>query len=156
MKLSRKNPQASNGVHLAVLCDVEDMGIQNTVYGDKHNLRLTFLVDEKDAHGECFRVTDICTASVHSDSKLCAYARSLLGCDPGDDLETEDLLGCCCRLETELKANIKGKVYARVIGSAPLRPDERGPAIPLTFQRAKNRPAPTAAPSAQRPEARPN
>jgi hypothetical protein len=158
MKLSRnKHPQASNGLHLAVLADVEDMGIQNTVYGEKRNLRLTFLVDEKDPHGDPLRVTDITTASYHPDSKLTGYVCALLGDEPGDDVETEDLINRCCRLTTELKANSKGKLYARIIAKEPLRPGERGPAIPLTFQRAETRPTRTAGSSAQRrPEVRPN
>ena len=157
MKLSRKSPQPSNGSHLAVLADIEDKGIQSTFFGEKHTLHLTFLLDEKDPHGELFRVTDICTASAHADAKLSKYARALLGNDPGD-LETEDLVGRCCRLETEQKANAKGKVYARIISSASLRGDERGPAIPLSFQRAKDRPTQTTGLSnaQRRPEARPN
>ena len=143
MKLTRKHPQPSNGSHLAVLADIEDMGIQNTSFGDKPTLRLTFLVDEKDPHGELFRVTDFCTASAHDKAKLSRYARALLGNDPGDDLETEDLIGRCCGLETEQKANTKGKVYPRIISCRPLRTDECGPAIPLGFQRAKNRPPQT-------------
>src|SRR5580765_7222749 len=155
MKLSRnKHLQASNGLHLAVLADVEDMGIQNSVYGQKHNLRLVFLVDEKDTQGEPLRVTDICTASSHPDSKLTKYARALLAGDPGDDLETEDLLGRCCWLETELKPNTKGKPYAHVVNSTPLRGDEPGLAIPLTFQRAENRPPRTTKSGTQRPEVR--
>ena len=158
MKLSRKQPQPSNGSHLAVLADIEDMGIQNTGFGEKPTLRLTLLVDEKDPRGELFRVTDICTASAHPDAKLSEYARALLGGDPGDDLETEDLIGRCCGLETQQKANAKGKVYARVISIAPLRMDECGLAIPLGFQRAKNRPTQTTGLSStqRRPEARPN
>ena len=159
MKLSRKHPQPSNGWHCAVLADIEDLGMQDSAFGEKHTLRLTFLVDEKDPNGELFRITDLCSASPHVESKLTKYARVLLGGDPGDDLETEDLLGRCCRLETEVKANIKGKAYARIIASAPLQPGESGPAIPLNFQRAGKRPAQTTRlSSAQRrpPEARPN
>jgi hypothetical protein len=159
MKLSRKHPQPSNGWHCAVLADIEDLGMQDSAFGEKHTLRLTFLVDEKDPNGELFRVTDLCSASPHVDSKLTRYARVLLGCDPGDELETEELLRRCCRLETEVKANLKGKGYPRIIASAPLQPEESGPAIPLNFQRAGNRPPRTTGlSSAQRgtPEARPN
>jgi hypothetical protein len=118
---------------------------------------LTFLLDEKDPHGELFRVTDLCTASADAAAKLSEYAGALLGSDPGDDLETEDLIGHCCGLETEQKANAKGKVYARIVSVRPLRADECGPAIPLGFQRAKNRLTQTGLSSTQhRPEARPN
>lgn len=65
MKLTRRKqrPQATDGPHLATLCDVQDLGIQNTNFGERHNLRLIFLIDELDPKGEPLQVSLICTAS---------------------------------------------------------------------------------------------
>jgi hypothetical protein len=102
------------------------------------------------------QVTDLATASANENSKLTRYATVLLGCDPGEDLQTEDLVGLCCQLRTEQKTNRKGQSYARVIERKPLPAGEKGPAIPLNFTRAENRPHTTQSSAPPRPEARPN
>lgn len=141
MKLTRRKqrPQATDGPHLATLCDVQDLGIQNTNFGERHNLRLIFLIDELDPKGEPLQVSLICTASAHENSKLTALTRLLLGDQATEDVDTSDLLGRSCCLTTEQQANSRGKVFAQIVSQRALQPGETPPSIPIDFERNENR-----------------
>ncbi len=142
MKLTRRKqrPQASDGPHLSTLADVQDLGIQNTNFGERHNLRLVFLIGESDPKGEPLQVSLICTASAHENSKLTALTRLLLGDQATEDVDTSDLLGKSCCLTTEQQANSRGKVFAQIVSQRALRPGDQGPSIPIDYERSENRP----------------
>lgn len=141
MRIKRKKyEQASNGWHNAVCADVIDLGIQKTRFGNKEQIRLVFLIDERDATGEPIQVFDTMTASTWETSKLTEYTRALTGAVPPDDFDPDQLIGRTCRLETEQQTSDKGKTYANIVRKAPMKAGEHAPGIPLNYVRAKDRP----------------
>ena len=60
----------SEGLHQAVLADIEDLGMLPTQWGDKHKIRFVWLTDEADSKGFTKRAFDKFTFSLNEKATL--------------------------------------------------------------------------------------
>ena len=87
-----KFEQAKAGDQPAVISKFEDLGNQETAYGDKAQCQITYVLAETDSKGRQKRVAQRLTASLHEKSKLSAVLIAILGSVP-DTFESDVLVG---------------------------------------------------------------
>ncbi len=114
-----------------------DLPGQQPEYGLKDLIRVTFLLNQKAPDGSPIQVNLLVSASLHSDSKLCALL-SALGVTPGLEFDTEQLIGRTSRLETRQRT-ANGRTFSNIVATKPLRRRDQPVAILLTFKRAEAR-----------------
>lgn len=126
------------GEHVAVLADVEDRGVRDTKYGSQFQVRLWFLVDQKNSNGKHIKVTRTYNKSLNETSSLRKDVKSILGNDPGYKYDIEKLIGLNVRLVIEHQTR-EGRTFAGV--AAILKPAKGGKVltIPNEFVRAQTK-----------------
>lgn len=131
----------SEGVHAAVLADIEDLGVVQTSFGPKEKVRFTWLTDEADENGRTKYLFKRYTKSLHEKASLRKDVEKILGKPLGDvkAFDVESLIGSQNALIVEHSEGTDGKVYANV--SSILKPKGAKVEIPSDFQRKKDRPA---------------
>ncbi len=82
----------SAGKQAAVVAKFEDMGMQDTKFGERAQCRIVYVLAEVDSNGRQKRVSQTLTASLHEKSKLSALLSKLLGNVP-DDFDSDVLIG---------------------------------------------------------------
>ncbi|MGB9072513.1 MAG: hypothetical protein WCC22_07550 [Terriglobales bacterium] len=87
-----KFEQATAGEQPAVISRFEDIGTQETRYGDRSQCRITYTLAELDSNGRQKRIAQTLTASLHEKSKLSALLTALLGEVP-DVFKSDSLIG---------------------------------------------------------------
>ncbi len=87
-----KFEQASAGKQPAVIAKFEDIGVQETKFGDRSQCRITYVLAEVDANGRQKRIGQTLTASLHEKAKLTAVLTAILGTVP-DEFDSEVLIG---------------------------------------------------------------
>lgn len=95
MKLKKgesKFEQANAGKQPAVISRFEDIGTQETKFGDKAQCRITYVLAEVDSNGRQKRMNQTLTASLNEKSKLTAVLTAILGSVP-DEFDSEMLIG---------------------------------------------------------------
>jgi hypothetical protein len=95
MQLKRgesKFEQATAGTHAAVVARFEDIGVQETKFGDRAQCRIVYVLAEVDSSGRQKRISQTLTASLHEKSKLTAVLTQILGSVP-DTFDSESLIG---------------------------------------------------------------
>ena len=107
-------PIPSEGAHIATVKDVRDLGIRPTSYGDKHQLRLDWLLDETSEAGQALMAFQTFTASLGEKSNLRKAIKSILGRDPGPEYDTDDLIGRRATLVLGHDEGSGGRIYANV------------------------------------------
>lgn len=83
---------ATAGKHAAVIAKFEDLGVQETRFGDRSQCRLVYVLAEVDSSGRQKRISQTLTASLHEKSKLTAVLTQILGSVP-DEFDSETLIG---------------------------------------------------------------
>ncbi len=82
-------PQAPAGQHVAVCCDVADLGVVKTTYNNEekhqHKIRVWFQIAELDGQGKRFLVSRRLTLSMHKKAALRAFLESWRGKPYGED-----------------------------------------------------------------------
>lgn len=116
----KEYPIASEGVVLIVLADVEDLGIQNSeLYGPKPQVRLTWVVDEKDPEGNYFVIARTFTNSLHEKSNLYPIVMDMLGKRPPVPYDLEGLLGKVnlgvLKQKKETKGKYEGRTFTNIV-----------------------------------------
>lgn len=89
------------GIHSAVCVDVIDLGIQDTEFGPKHKLRLTFELEAKKEDGTTpFAVSKSFTASLHPKATLAQFIGKWRGkpIADGESINLEKLIGASATL----------------------------------------------------------
>ena len=139
MKLQLPNvPEpASPGTHVAVVCDVQDLGLTQTKWGEKHRMRIAFMVAQRDSGGKNKVCSLFCNASIHRQSTLAGMVKNITGQYPRNNWDTETLVGLDCMITTELSED---GAYSNVTSVKPLPPKTPTVIIPLDYTRAKDRP----------------
>jgi hypothetical protein len=136
MKIRRKQPQqpASNGWHAGILVAIDDLGIRATPWGPQAKISMRFLLDEKDAAGQNIRVSKMYNPTATSGSAFYMAVEAITGKPPvfdsHDDLETNELCGTPCQVQTQQRVTSKG-TFANVTGLRPAAPGQPAIAIPL-------------------------
>jgi len=87
-----KFEQATAGKQAAVIAKFEDIGVQDTKFGDRAQCRIVYVLAECDSSGRQKRISQTLTASLHEKSKLTAVLTQILGSVP-DEFDSEVLIG---------------------------------------------------------------
>jgi hypothetical protein len=113
------DPPAS-GEHVATLAKIADLGIQQTTYGDKPQVRLRFEVEERDSRGARKFITRTLTNSLHEKSNFSRFFNEI-GKPLGDgDVDTDSLIGT--RFTIALShVRVDGKIKVRIESVSPLQ-----------------------------------
>jgi len=75
-----------------VIAKFEDIGTQETKFGDRAQCRIVYVLAECDSNGRQKRISQTLTASLHEKSELSAVLAQILGTVP-DEFESELLIG---------------------------------------------------------------
>jgi len=98
-----ENPTA--GLHQAVCVDVIDLGIKDTNFGPKPQLKLVFQLDENKEDGSPMSIPRTYTASLHEKSSLRKDLKSWRGADLTSDehggFDLEALIGAQAQVNIE-------------------------------------------------------
>ncbi len=138
-KVKKQYPQSADGIHAAVLVDVEDLGERSTQWGTKHKVRLCFMTEELDPEGQPIFVSDFPVLSLDERARLHAIVTALTGVAPEDDVDLDTLIGRRCQLNIKQSTGADGLVYANVRQVLPPNPRDPILAVPIDFVRAKDR-----------------
>lgn len=87
-----KFEQATAGKRAAVIAKFEDIGTQETKFGDRAQCRIVCVLAECDSSGRQKRISQTLTASLHEKSKLTALLNQILGSVP-DEFDSDVLIG---------------------------------------------------------------
>jgi hypothetical protein len=87
-----KFEQVTAGKQPAVIAKFEDIGTQETKFGDRAQCRIVYVLAECDSSGRQKRISQTLTASLHEKSKLTAVLTQILGSVP-DEFDSETLIG---------------------------------------------------------------
>lgn len=124
--------KASEGTHQSVLNSIDDLGTQPQTYNgvtkNVHMLRLFWQIEEKDDDGSPIFVTEKMSLSLHEKSKLYARVKGLFGKTPPASLDTDKLIGTQTNIvvvHNPGKGANEGKVYANIVATLKLRPDQK-------------------------------
>lgn len=82
----------SAGKQVAVIAKFEDIGMQDTKFGERAQCRIVYVLAEVDSNGRQKRVSQTLTASLHEKSKLSGLINKLLGNVP-DEFDSNVLIG---------------------------------------------------------------
>ena len=109
-------PLAPEGVHLATLIEVKDMGMVESDFGPKHRARFTWEV----AHnGAKYRVFQSFNVSMDPKAHLRRAIADILGRDPGGNFDLETLVGSTVPLVLGHDEGNNGITYANVRAILP-------------------------------------
>jgi hypothetical protein len=109
---SKKFQLPKQGTHLATLSEYEDLGFQPDVFNEgqeKHQIKLVF---ELEAGGRQFFW---CNFSLHPMSKLYEVVSALLGANPPEIVELDELIGNRCEVEIEHYTNAKRQLRSKIV-----------------------------------------
>lgn len=87
-----KFEQVSAGKQAAVIAKFEDIGVQETKFGERSQCRIVYVLAECDSNGRQKRISQTLTASLHEKSKLSAVLTQILGNVP-DEFDSDILIG---------------------------------------------------------------
>jgi hypothetical protein len=115
---------APEGLWPAVCCDVYDLGIVNTPFGDQVKIEITWQLEERDPKtNKRFLISQRYTPSLHEKSKLRPLLESWRGRkftkDEEREFDIEKLLGICCQVQLVHSIKDEGRVYANVQACVP-------------------------------------
>ena len=120
---------APQGVYEAGLESWEDLGVRDYGAGrPRHMLRLWMLLNHLDAKGEPYRVSILCTASLHRKSKLYSVVLALNDGVVPTELNLDFLLGALCQVIVSHRKDEQGRTWANI--DSVLRPAAKSPAVP--------------------------
>ena len=109
---------APQGNHDAVFCDVEDLGVVETQYGKKHQIRLVWQLAEKMEDGRPFTIGRRYGLSLHEKAALFKDLKTYAKKAPPQNLDLETLIGKPCQiLVTHVERD--GSTYANVQAVLP-------------------------------------
>lgn len=130
------------GVHHAVCCDVVDLGIVSTPFGDKSQVQIRWQVDLANSKGDRYVVRKNYTRTLAPKANLRKDLEMWRG-RPMTEKETEmfdleRLLGINCQIQVMHKLADNGSVYANVVAVLPIAKNVAKIAVE-NYQRQKDR-----------------
>jgi hypothetical protein len=135
---------APEGLHSAVCCDVVDLGLQQTRWGESHKVEIRWQLEDHDPRTEKpFMVVQRYTLSLHEKSRV----RPMLEAWRGQKLKTEELegfdleklIGVNCQVQVIHNIKDVGEVYARVQAVVPPAKGAPKPRIGRDYIRVADR-----------------
>lgn len=118
---------APEGTHLAVCCDVVDLGMVEGDWGTKHMVQIRWQLGDDEIgyrdDGKPWLVTKRFTLSLHEKSKLRPFLESWRGKrftqEELSGFDLEKLLNACCQLQVIHGEGQNGRVYANIMAILP-------------------------------------
>jgi hypothetical protein len=116
---------APEGLHAAVCCDVVDLGLQQTPWGEKHKVEIRWQIEEvnPDNDNKPFLVSKRFTLSLHEKANLRSTLEAWRGRkfteEELDGFDLEKLIGAVCQVQIIHNAVDEGQVYANVQAVVP-------------------------------------
>jgi hypothetical protein len=144
-KMKKEFEVPDEGSYLAVVADVEHLPAQTTPWGVQKQVRVKWLLQQLGKDGKELSVIATFNESLDDRSKLFAAITDITGIAPGEQYDTENLIGLNCRLTIKPKKKLDGGLFPKVV--AILRPAKGDPVllIPAWFKRAGNNNMPPSA-----------
>jgi hypothetical protein len=132
--------KVSEGVHIGVLADIVDLGMQPSQYGEKHKVRLVWLTDEVDSQGYTKRAFETYTFSLHEKADLRKRLEPIakenkITIPSSGKFDVDVFIGVNRQLVIQHNENQKGDVFANVSSTLALKPDMYKLSIPADFKR---------------------
>ena len=123
-KPKKEYSPAPEGLHAAVCCDVVDLGILKSAFGEKHKVEIRWMLEENDPKTELpFMVVSRYTLSLHEKAKLRPMLEGWRGrnfsVEELEGFDLENLLGVNCQLQIIHNIADEGQVYANVQAVIP-------------------------------------
>ena len=115
---------APEGLWPAVCCDVYDLGLVQTQFGEQVKIEISWQLEERDPKtNRRFLVSQRYTPSLHEKSKLRPLLESWRGRrftkDEEKEFDIEKLLGACCQLQVVHAIKDEGRCFANVQACVP-------------------------------------
>src|SRR6266576_542536 len=139
----KEYPLPAEVMNLIVLADVEDLGVQqNEYYGARKEVRLTWVLNQKDPEGNYFVIGRNYTSSLNEKSNLYADVKDMIGKVPPEEMDIEGLIGTVNQGVIKHSPGKKGtknegKTFANIKAFLAPRPGETF-AVPKDFVRGKD------------------
>lgn len=121
---------APEGLHIAVCCDVVDLGMVDTTFGKKPQVRVMWQLEELNAKTQQrFRVQKTYTPSLNEKANLRKDLEAWIGKKftaaqldqfSTSGLDLEKMIGKCCQIQVTHKLADNGTVYSNVTAIVPL------------------------------------
>jgi len=118
-KNKREFSPAPEGLHSAVCCDVVDLGMQQSPWGEAHKVEIRWQLEEKDPKSDRpYMVVSRYTLSLHEKSRLRPMLEAWRGRkfnnDELDGFDLEALVGVNCQIQVCHNIKDDGEVFANV------------------------------------------
>ena len=115
---------APPGLHQAVCVDVVDLGMQDTKYGRKRQLKIVWQLKSKNEKGERFQVRGTYTQSLHEKSRLRHDLETWRGKPFKDsdlrEFDVEKLIGANCQIQVIHRVSAQGRTYGNAQAIVPI------------------------------------
>jgi hypothetical protein len=121
----REFTPAPEGLHQAVCCDVVDLGLQQTPWGEKQKVELRWELDSlNDGTGRPHLTTKRYTLSLNEKATLRQHLEAWRGrrftAEELGGFDLEKLLGVNCQLQIVHELSDQGRIFANVQAVVPL------------------------------------
>jgi len=118
---------APPGLHQAVCVDVVDLGMQDTSFGRKRQLKIIWQIKSKNEKGERFQVRGTYTQSLHEKSRLRHDLETWRGRPFKNDelaaFDVEKLIGVNCQIQVIHRVSKQGRTYGNAQAIVPMSPE---------------------------------
>jgi hypothetical protein len=115
---------APPGLHQAVCVDVVDLGMQDTKFGRKRQLKIVWQLKSKNEKGERFQVRGTYTQSLHEKSRLRHDLQTWRGKPFKDadlrEFDVEKLIGANCQIQVIHRVSSTGRTYGNAQAIVPI------------------------------------
>ncbi len=126
----------SEGEHLAVIVDIRSYPNIVTRFGTKDRLAIQYLTEEQN-DGKPLGIFEFFNASWNEKANLRKRVKSVLGKDPGEQYDLEDLINRNVRIIVE-HVEADGKKYANITTVLRPLPGTKTLEVPKDFKRGGN------------------
>lgn len=135
---------APEGLWQAVCCDVVDLGLVKDTFGEKHKVKLVWLIEENDPKTKKpFSVSKRFNLSLHEKASLRKDLESWRGRKFNQEelkkFDLEKLIGANCQLSVVHNVKDEGEVYANVQNIVSSRKDTTKLRVPDDYVRQADR-----------------
>lgn len=144
-KKKKEYTAAPEGLWPAVCCDVVDLGLQKSQWGEQYKVQIRWILDPADPElvdpksGKSFMVVKRYTNSLHEKSRLRPMLEGWRGkkfsAEEEDGFDLEKLIGVCCQVQIVHNAVDEGDVYADVQAVVPFPKNQTKIRVPSDYIR---------------------
>ena len=111
-----------SGLHVAICCDVVDLGVITTQFGQKHKLFISWLLNVNDDEGRPMIASKRYTVSLHEKANLytdlCTWYNRRFTPEECQRIDLDKLVNRPCQLQIMHQEN-GGRTYANVVAVLP-------------------------------------